>query len=151
MCFPVQGNGRQGGGGSELMQMGGAGSSRGSLAKPSVQRSRHYADLPTARDREQQPRRRSARGGGMLTIMISDANPGISPPAPPHWETGYHQPPMGINILPRTANQRGDRGHFLRVVPDPNNTRRKMGKGRWRLHQVERTFLVDTDAVCGQS
>lgn len=90
-------------------------------------------------------------GGGMLTIMISDANPGISPPAPPHWETGYHQPPMGINILPRTANQRGDRGHFLRVVPDPNNTRRKMGKGRWRLHQVERTFLVDADAVCGQS
>lgn len=46
----------------------------------------------------------------MLTIMISDANPGISPPAPPHEETGYYQPPTGSNILSRTANQRGDRG-----------------------------------------
>lgn len=50
MCFPAQGNGRQGG--SELMQMGGAGSSRGSPGKPSVQRGRHYADLPTAGDWE---------------------------------------------------------------------------------------------------
>lgn len=42
--------GRRGYCGSELIQTGGAGSSRGSRAKPSVQRSRHYADLPIAGD-----------------------------------------------------------------------------------------------------
>ncbi len=52
MYFPARGNGRQGGWrgyrGSELMQMGVEGSSRGSAAKPSVQRRRHYADIPTS-------------------------------------------------------------------------------------------------------
>lgn len=55
VSFPERGNGKAGWRGccgSELMQMGGASSSRGSLAKPSVQRSRHYADLPTAGDQE---------------------------------------------------------------------------------------------------
>lgn len=51
--FPVEGIGKQGGGGncgSELMQMGGAGSSRGSPAKPSVQRSRRDVSLPALED-----------------------------------------------------------------------------------------------------
>lgn len=85
---------------------------------------------------------------GMLTIMISDANPGISSPAPPHSETGYYLPPTGSNILPWTANQRGDRGHFPRVIPALKNTRRKKEKGRWRLHQVEGTFLVELGFRC---
>lgn len=53
MGFPVEGIGKQGGGGncgSELMQMGGAGSSRGSPAKPSVQRSRRDVSLPALED-----------------------------------------------------------------------------------------------------
>lgn len=40
------------------------------------------------------------REGGMLTIMISDANPGISPSAPPLEETGYYQPPTSFHGQP---------------------------------------------------
>lgn len=53
---------------------------------------------------------------GMLTIMIASANPGVSRPAPHREETGYYLPPTGSDVLPRWANQRGDRGHFLRVA-----------------------------------
>lgn len=53
MGFPAEGIGKQGGVGncgSELMQMGGAGGSRGSPAKPSVQRSRRDVGLPALED-----------------------------------------------------------------------------------------------------
>lgn len=55
---------------------------------------------------------------------------------------------MGSNILPQAANQRGDRGHFPRVTPALKNTGRKMGKRGWRLHQAERTLLVESGFRC---
>lgn len=136
------GRGGRGGGyrGSELMQMGGAGSSRGITSKAFGAEEQTLCRSTNCWRPGVAAGMKKWEGGGMLTIMISDANPGISPPAPPHEETGYYQPTTGSNILSRTANQRGDRGHFRRVTSAHKNTRKKMGKGRWRLHQVEKTL-----------
>lgn len=68
--------------------------------------------------------------------MISDANPGISPTAPPHEETGYYQPPPGSNILPTDSQSERGSGSLPEGHSSPENTRRRMGKRemetRWR-------------------
>jgi len=152
VCFPAQGNGRRGvggaggGQGSELMQMGGASGSRGSPVKPSVQRSRHYADPPTAGDAAARMER--CKGGGMLTIMISDANPGISSTAPSRSETGYYQHSTDSNILPIDSQSERGSGSLPEGLNGPRITRSKMGEGRWRLHTVKRTCLSETGFMC---
>lgn len=82
---------------------------------------------------------------GMLTIMIASANPGMSRPPLPHSETGYYLPPTGSDILPHTANQRGDRGHFLRAVPvlEKHQNGRRGDCTRWRG-----VFLVELGFSC---
>lgn len=73
----------------------------------------------------------------MLTIMIPDANPGISPPSPPHKETGYYLNLTGSNILLRPLGQ--PMGGRIGVTSAPKT---RGGKGEMGLHEERGTDLV---------
>lgn len=84
--------------GSELMQMGGAGSSRGITSKAFGAEEQTLRGPASAGGRRGSRPERELRG--MLTIMTASTNPGVSHPALPHKETGYCRPPTASDILP---------------------------------------------------